>query len=301
MTSPALTPRAWALMTLLAVIWGASFLSIRIALDEIGPFWVVAWRVGLGAAALLLWSLWRRTPLPRAAWAACAVMGFLNNLVPFGLMAWGQQSVETGLAAILNASTAIWGVALAALLLPDEALTGRKALGVGLGFAGVALAIGPDALGGLDPTALGQLAIVAGTVSYGLAAVWARRHLRGLSPLAAATGMLSASALMAAPLAWAVEGPPELDLAPVTLGALAYIGLLATAVAYLLYYRIIALAGSGNAMIVTLMIPPVGIALGAWVRAESLPPQAYGGFALLALGLAVLATRFPLPLARLRG
>ena len=133
--------------------------------------------------------------------------------------------------------------------------------------------------------------MLGGTVSYALAGVWARKMLGGLAPQVAAAGMLSASTMIMVPLAWMVDGPISFDLAPRTMVAIAYYALAATALAYLLYYRVLALAGSGNLMLVTLLVAPIAIVLGAIVLGEALRPAAYGGFALLALGLLVIDGR----------
>lgn len=288
-----ISPRAWAELGLLAVLWGISFSSVRIALDELGPLWVVAHRVFW--AALVLWALvlLRRMPLPRdpKIWGAFLVMGFLNNVIPFGLMAWGQLHIASGLTSILNANTAIFGVLAAALFFADERLNTRKLVGVVLGFAGVATAIGLENLSQLDLRSVAQLAVIAGTASYALAGVWARKTLGGLPPQLAAAGMLAASSLIMIPLAWGVEGPIDLTLEPSTWGAIAYFAVLATALAYLVYYRVLAMAGSGNLMLVTLMVAPVAILLGAALLGETLRPAAYGGFILLAAGLVVIDGR----------
>ena len=288
-----ISSRAWAELLLLGVIWGASFVSIRVALDEVGPLTSVVHRVGW--AALALWSavVVMRLPVPRdpRVWGAFLVMGLLNNVIPFGLMAWGQLHIESGLTSILNAATAIFGVLVAALFFADERLTLRKAVGVTLGFAGVATAIGLENLRDFDIRSLAQLAVIAGTVSYALASVWARKKLSGQPPQVAAAGMVSGGFVIILPLAWMVEGPLTLDLAPRTMAAIGYYALIATALAYLLYYRILAMAGSGNLMLVTLIVPPVAILLGAQILNEALHPAAYAGFALLTLGLLVLDGR----------
>ncbi len=288
-----ISAKAWLLLLSLAALWGASFLSIRVALDEIPPLTVVAHRVGWAAVVLWIVVLGSGLPFPRGrrVWVGFLGMGLLNNAIPFSLMAWGQLYIPTGLTSILNASTAIFGVLIAALLLSDERLSLRKAVGVLIGFAGVATAIGLENLRAFDLGALAQLAVLGGTVSYGLAGVWARKMLAGLSPQVAAAGMLSASSLIMIPLAWAVDGPITLDLAPRTIGAIAYYALASTALAYLLYYRVLALAGSGNLMLVTLLVAPVAIVLGAIVLDETLRPAAYAGFGLLALGLMVIDGR----------
>lgn len=288
-----ITSRAWGELLLLSLIWGGSFFSIAIALREIGFFTTVAHRVFW--AALLLWLVvWiKRQPIPRDAgiWGAFLVMGMLNNVLPFSLMAWGQLHIESGLTAILNAATAIFGALFAALFFADEKLTPRKLAGIGAGFAGVILIIGWQALMAFDLQSLGQLAVIAGTVSYACAAVWARKTLGGLPPTVAAAGMLTGSSLIMIPLAIAVEGMPRFALAPQTFAAIGYFAIVATAFAYLLYYRVLAMAGSANLMLVTLLIPPTAIVLGALFLDEVLSPTTYAGFGLIALGLIILDGR----------
>ncbi len=285
--------RAWAELMLLGAIWGASFFSIRIALNEVGPLTAVAHRTFW--AALLLWAVVvvMRVPVPRdlRIWGAFLVMGLLNNVIPFGLMAWGQLHIESGLTSILNAATAIFGVIAAAIFFADERITLRKGVGVTLGFFGVATAIGLSALAQFDIRSMAQLAVIAGTVSYALASVWARTWLGKLPPQMAAAGMLTGSSLITVPLAWSVEGPVVFDLEPVTMLAIGYYSLIATAGAYLLYYHVLTQAGSSNLMLVTLLIPPVAIVLGYLVLEETLGPNAFAGFALLALGLVILDGR----------
>ncbi|SHH21935.1 DMT family transporter [Marivita hallyeonensis] len=288
-----LSSRAWAEMTLLGVIWGGSFLAIRTALDEIGPLTSVLHRTFW--AMLVLWGVvsLRGLTIPRGPriWGAFLVMGLLNNVIPFSLMAWGQLYIPTGLTSIFNAATAVFGVLVAAMVFADERLTPRKALGVSLGFCGVCLAIGLDALRQFDTTSLAQLAIVAGTVSYAFASAWARKMLGGVPPVIAAAGMLTGSSLVMIPLAISVEGAPTLALDLTTWAAIGYYAIIATAFAYLLYYRVLGMAGSGNLMLVTLLIPPVAITLGAIVRNETLHPGEYLGFAILALGLSIIDGR----------
>ena len=288
-----ISSRAWAELLLLSVIWGGSFLSIRIALDEIGPLTAVAHRTGW--AMLLLWGyvVIRRLALPTGwrVWGAFVVMGLLNNVVPFSLMAWGQLHIETGLTSILNASTAIFGVIAAAIFFADEQLTLRKAIGVTIGFAGVSTAIGLSAFKDFDLRSLGQLAVIAGTISYALAGVWARKSLGHLKPQVAAAGMLTGASIVTLPMAYFIEGPLTLDLEPRTWAAISYYAVMATAIAYMLYYRVLGMAGSGNLMLCTLLVAPVAIILGAVVLGEALPLRAYAGFAMLAAGLLILDGR----------
>lgn len=286
-----LSALAWFELILLGLIWGASFLAIRVALDSIPVMTAVFHRVFWAALALWVVVLLRRETIPMdpRIWGAFLVMGLLNNVLPFSLMAWGQLYVDTGLTSILNAATAIFGVLVAAAFFPDERLTKRRAVGVALGFGGVSTAIGLHNFLGFSLQSAAQLAILAGTVSYALAAVWARLRLSGLAPQVAAAGMLSGSTIVMLPVMLVVDGVPSFDLPMTTWLAVAYYALVATAGAYLLYYRVLAAAGSGNLLLVTLIIPPVAILLGAYVRHETLAPNAFIGFAILALGLLILS------------
>ncbi|WP_170329915.1 DMT family transporter [Ruegeria arenilitoris] len=285
-----LSPKAWAELLLLGLIWGASFLSIRIALDTIPVMTSVFHRVFW--AMLVLWIVVRvqRLAVPSSPriWLAFLVMGLLNNAIPFSLMSWGQLYIETGLTSILNAMTAIFGVIVAAMFFKDERLSRTRAIGVGLGFLGVTIAIGLRNFASFDLQSMAQLAIIAGTVSYALAGAWARVTLSDLPPVVAAAGMLTGSTLLILPITLVVDGVPSLDLPLITWAAIGYYALVATAGAYLLYYRVLAMAGAGNLLLVTLVIPPVAIVLGAVVRDEALPPQAFLGFAILAIGLLIL-------------
>lgn len=299
-----MSARAWAELLLLSAIWGGSFLAVRIALDEIGFLSVVAHRVGWAAAILWAVIAWRRLALPRAprVWGALLVMGVLNNVLPFSLMAWGQLHIESGLAAILNAATAPFGVAVAAALFADERLTAGRLTGVALGFAGVVVTIGPEALAGFDLRSTAQLAVLAGAFSYALAGAWARQTLSGLRPEVAAAGMLTGASLVLLPAAAWFEGAQRLALQTPTLAAIGYVALVATALAYLLYYRVLAMAGSGNLLLCTLLIPPIAITLGVWQRGETVAPHALAGLGLVGAGLVVLDGRALAGLARwLRG
>ena len=288
-----ISPAAWALMGLLALLWGCSFPATRAALGEVGVLTTVAFRVGEGALALWFVIALRGLPV-RGGWrivGVFAVMGLLNNILPWSLIVWGQSHIASGLAAILNASTAIFTVSLAALILPDERLTARKSIGVLLGLAGVVMVMGVTALRSLDLTSLGQIAVLAASVSYGCAGVFARKFLSGQPPEVAAAGMLTASSSVMIPAALWFEGSPRLDYHPTTWMALLYLGFVGSALAFLCYYRALRLAGAGNVSLVTLMIAPVSVVLGALIFDESLSLSDYGGFLLLAAGLLVIDGR----------
>ncbi|MBI1217737.1 MAG: EamA family transporter [Rhodobacteraceae bacterium] len=288
-----ISARAWAELFLLAMIWGGSFLSIRVALDQVGVLTTVAFRV-LGALLVLgVYVLARRLPLPRdpKIWLAFLVLGLLNNAIPFTLITWGEVRIPSGLASILNAATAILGVLVASLVFADERLSARKLTGVALGFLGVITAIGLGVLEAFDLHSLSQLAVLGAATSYACAAAFARATMKGLKPQVVSAGMLLGSALIMVPLALWQEGWPTFHYIWPVWGAVLYLAVVATAGAYLLFYRVIAMAGAGNASLVTLLVAPIAIVLGALVLGEALPPRAYAGFALLALGLLVIDGR----------
>ncbi|OWY05144.1 EamA family transporter [Thioclava sp. F1Mire-8] len=288
-----LTPLAWALLAALALIWGSSFLSNRAALEGAGVFTVVFLRVASGAVLIWAYVALRRLPVPRHPiyLGHFLIMGLLNNAIPFSLIVWGQKHIDSGLASILNASTAIFGALVAAVVFTDERLSARKATGIAVGFAGVVVAIGPDALKGFDLTSAGQLAVLGAALSYGFAGAYARFAIRGLRPEVAAAGMLTGGAIWTLPILLFTEGVPSFDYAPSVWIAMLWLGVGCSALAYLLYYRILALAGAANLALVTLLIPPVAILAGWAVYGERLGWAEALGFAILALGLLILNRR----------
>ncbi|HSG36909.1 MAG TPA: DMT family transporter [Paracoccaceae bacterium] len=288
-----LSLQGWLLLFALSIIWGGSFLSNRVVLEEVPVLTVVAFRVSAAAILLWIWVFSRRLPLPKGGkrWALIALSGVLNNVVPFTLIVWGQQHIPSGLAGILNSTTVIFTVLLAALVFADERLTLRKLTGVVLGFVGVSLAVGFSSLRHLDPFSLGQLAVVGATMSYAVAGVVGRFSMAGVRAEVGAAATLTASSLIMVPLALSLEGVPNVDLAPATWAGLLYLGVMASAVAYLLFYRILMMAGAGNLSLVTLLIAPIAIILGAIVYGETLAPNAYLGFAVIAFGLLVIDGR----------
>ena len=293
MNSQTISPRAWIDLVLLALVWGAIFLVIEFALEELSPLWAVFHRIAW--AALLLWFIvygrGERMPFAPGVWLAFLVMGALNNAIPFSLITWGQTSIESGLTSILNGTTAFFGIMVAAVFLADERLTAGRVLGVLIGMSGVAVIVGWRSLLEFDPRALGQIAVLGAGVSYAFAGVWARTRMKGLTPMQSATGMLTGSTLLMLPIAWAVEGPPDLSLSLTSLAAIVYMSIFGTVIAYILYYRILAAAGSGNLMLVTIMMPPISIFLGWLVLGERLAPSAFIGCGLIVLGLIILDGR----------
>ncbi|MGY6534992.1 MAG: DMT family transporter [Pararhodobacter sp.] len=287
--------REWAMLLTLAMLWGGSFFFNEIAVREVPVFTTVAVRVGLAALILLAVLRLRGEALPRraAVWLAFAGMGLLNNAIPFSLFVWGQREVASGVASILNASTPLFTVLLAHLLTRDERLTPAKALGVAVGFVGVAVLIGPTEPGAMDVSLMAQLACVGGGLSYACAGLFGRRfRALGVSPLGAATGQVIASSLILIPLALLIDRPLAMPLpSPAALCALIGVGALSTALAYVLYFRILSAAGATNLLLVTFLIPVSAILLGTVFLGEVLAPRHLGGMALIGLGLAAIDGR----------
>ncbi|HKR25380.1 MAG TPA: DMT family transporter [Allosphingosinicella sp.] len=293
--APAMTRQDWAILLILSVLWGGSFFFIEIALDTVAPFTLVLIRVVLAAAMLWAFLLVRgaRLAMPPGAAFAFLVLALLNNVIPFVLFAWAQEAITGGLASILNATTPIWGVVVAHLATADEKATPGKVAGVLLGFAGVAVMIGVDALGEVGADALAQAACLAATLCYALAGVWARRFRgMGVDPVAVSTGQLTAASLVMLPLVLVFEPPWRATApSPEAWAALAALALFCTSLAYILYFRLLASAGATNSLLVTFLIPITAILLGALFLAEHLEPRDFAGMALIGLGLAAIDGR----------
>jgi drug/metabolite transporter (DMT)-like permease len=285
----------WLILLTLAVIWGGAFFFIGVAVKHVPPLTYVWLRLTIAAAAMWIYVKARMGSLglPRQVWGAIVLLAVLNNALPFALFGWGQTHIASGLASILNATTPIWGVVVAHFLTHDERMTPRKTVGVLLGFGGVATMIGPALLSNIGTNALAQLACVTASLSYALAAVWARRFRRiGVAPIAVTTGQLSAGALIMLPVSLIVDQPWTHPFPPVSAwAAITALALFCTAFGYVLYFRLIDHAGATNALLVTLLVPPVAIMLGAAFLNETLAPQDFLGLALIALGLAAIDGR----------
>jgi drug/metabolite transporter (DMT)-like permease len=297
-----MTPREWLMLVSLSLLWGGSFFFTSVALQALPPLTLVVLRFGLAALVLHLVLRVRtlRMPRDRQTWGAFLCMGLLNNAVPFGLIAWSQTHIASGLAAILNATTPLWTVIVAHVVTSDEKMTGHRLVGVLVGLAGVTVMLSPVL--GTEADALGQLAVLCAALSYACAGVYGRRfRAMGVSPLVTAAAQVSASALMLLPLALFVDRPWTIAVPSLpVLGAIAGIAVLSTALAYVLYFRILASAGATNLLLVTFLIPVSAILLGWAMLGEHLDPRSYLGMALIGGGLAaidgrLLMKRWPRP------
>ncbi|WP_283195613.1 DMT family transporter [Rhizobium sp. AN80A] len=285
----------WGLLLVLSLLWGGSFLFNGILVKTLPPLTIVTGRVLIAAVALNLIVRATGHAMPRdgKSWAAFFVMGLINNMIPFCLIVWGQTHIASGLASILNATTPLFGVVVAHLLTSDEKMTGNRLLGVLVGFAGVAYMIGFDALRDLGTNVLAQLAVLGAALSYSFAGIYGRRFRRmGMAPLLPAAGQVTASSVLMLPIALVVDQPWTFA-APSAEAWMALLGLalLSTAVAYVLFFRILATAGATNLMLVTFLIPVSAILLGAAILGEQLQAKHLIGMTMIAIGLAAIDGR----------
>jgi len=287
--------RDWAILAALAVLWGGAFVFIGVTVRHVDPLTYVWLRLAIAAAAMWIFLAWKGQGLglPKQLWGGIFLLALLNNALPFALFGWGQTHIASGLASILNATTPIWGVVVAHFFTADERMSPRKVAGVLVGFGGVAVMIGPSLFATIGTNALAQLACITASLSYALAAVWARRYKPlGLSPLSVTTGQLTAGALMMLPVMLLVDQPWTKAMPPIEAwGSIVALALFCSALGYVLYFRLIDSAGATNALLVTLLVPPIAIFLGALLLGETLAPQDFLGLALIALGLAAIDGR----------
>lgn len=309
-TARRMTGFDWTELTLLSLLWGATFIFAKLALAEIAPLTLAFCRVGL--AALLLAAALRAAgvapPRGRTAWAALAIMGLINNALPFGLIFLGQSlmpaTLAASLAAILNATTPLFVVLVAHVATSDEKATGPRLAGAVVGFSGVAamlaprLAAGPDA--GAPHLVAGMICCLIASLLYAFAGVFGRRFARlGVQPLQVAFGQCATATLWLAPVAAVLETPWAAPApGPGALAALLALASVSTAFAFILYFRLLARAGATNLLLVTLLIPVSAIALGVALLGERLGPEHLAGMAGIALGLALIDGRAPAALIR---
>ena len=287
--------REWLMLFALSILWGGSFFFVEIAVSELPPLVIVLCRVGLAASVLWAIILARGIALPhgREIWLTFLGMGMLNNAIPFFLIVWGQQSIASGLASILNATTPIFTVVIAHFFLADEQISTRKFVGILIAIAGVVILVLPSIGLGETSTLLGQLAILGATISYGFASVFGRRFKSlGISPMMSSAGQLTGSTALLLPVTLAMHSPLDMAMPGTTvLIALILLAVACTALAYLFFFSILSSAGATNIALVTLLVPVTAVLLGVLVLGEKLLANHLIGMAGISLGLLVLDGR----------
>ena len=291
--------REWLMLITLSLLWGGSFFFVGVAVAELPPLTIVTLRVGLAAITLWIIVLFMGLSLPKSpnVWVAFLVMGLLNNVIPFSLIVWGQTHIASGLASVLNATTPLFGVIVVGLLLVDERATAMKLVGVAVGFLGVVMMIGIPSLDSVKQgTILAQIAILGAALSYAFASVFGRRFkAMGLKPIIIAAGQVTGSTALLAPVAFYVDGPLAL-LGPGSPSIMVWASILtlavfSTALAYILYFKILASSGATNILLVTLLVPVSAIFLGLLFLNETLQWVNLAGMALIAIGLSAIDGR----------
>ncbi|WP_420992941.1 DMT family transporter [Cupriavidus sp. 30B13] len=283
--------RAGQLLLLLALstLWGASYTFIRIGVATIAPVTLIAARTLIAGALLVAWMAATGVPLPRGAavWRRFAVQAMLNSVVPFTLIAWAEQSVPAGLATILNSSSPVIAVLGTWLVTRHERITARKLLGVAAGLAGICLIVGASALDGLGRQLVPQLAIVAATVCYAGAAIYGR-GFRDLPAIAPAAGSLVVGAALLVPASLALDRPWTLHPSPASLAALLALSVFSTALAFVIYFRLVRTLGPVGTTAQAYLRVPVGVAIGMVFLGESLAAPAWLGLACVVTGVAAM-------------
>jgi len=295
-----MSARNWGLLLLLALLWGSSFFFYKVLVAVMPPVTVVLGRVGIAAVAMNLWLLaqGQRMPLGGRLWLRFLLLGFLNTTLPFILIAWGETRIASGLASILNATTPIFMVMVAHWGTHDEKLSVGKALGIAFGILGVIVLVGPAAFHGIGAI-WGELAVVGASCAYGFGGVYSRRF-KDLPPLVAATGQITGATISLIPLSLLIDRPWNLPMPGGTVWAsLLAIALVNTALAYVVYFRMLVTVGVTYISLVTFLIPAIALLLGAVFLGESVTAQALAGMAIIGLGLATtderLFTRLSIP------
>ncbi len=290
--------KEWSVFVLLGLIWGSSFLWIKIAVAETGPFTLVAFRLLFGVLGLLLALRLSRQPIPRdrRTLLAFAFMGLVNTAVPFILITWGETRIDSSLASILNGTVPLFTIVIAHFWLHDEKITASRLAGLSVGFMGIVLLVSRDlAHVDLRGNVLGQFAVIAASLSYATAITFSRRHLRNQSPVVQSAMML----LIADALVWAVtpavERPLNLPDSPLAWFAIVWLGLLGSCVAYMLFFYLINAWGPTRASLVTYVFPVIGLILGILFLHESPDWRLLAGSALIVAGILVVNLRLRLP------
>lgn len=295
MNAAAPTPslaRELALLLLLSTLWGASYSFIKIGVETIPPITFMAGRTIIAGAVLLavLRARGMRMPAGRATWRYFLVQACLNSVVPFTLIAWAETRLDAGLAVILNATTPIFAFLIALLIGRREAVDGRKLFGVASGLAGACLVVGTGALHGLGGQLLPQLAVLAATLCYGGGALFSARF-KGLDPMMPAAGSMICGAALLLPASLIVDRPWTLAPSWESLAALLALALFSTALAFVIFFRLVQTLGSIGATAQAYIRVPIGVAISVVLLGEALPPTAWLGLAAVAAG--VIAMTLP--------
>jgi drug/metabolite transporter (DMT)-like permease len=285
------TTWVWIPFLALGFLWGSSYLWIKIGLESLPPLTLIAGRLTLGAAFLAVVVAVARQELPRSPrmYGHLLVMSIVNIVLPFTLITVGEQSIDSALASILNATVPLTVIVLAPMFLPDERITVAKVAGLAIGFAGVMLLVAPGLVNLGDSSMTGELMMIGSSICYGVGNVYARRNVHGLRPMIPALFQVSFAALIVVPLAILVDHPfSSVTPTASALAAVAWLGILGSGFAYLCYFTILQQWGATRTSMVSYLLPVVGIALGAMVLDEPVTANRVAGTVLVIAGIALV-------------
>jgi len=279
----------FALLALLATLWGASYTFIKVGVATIPPISLIAARTLIAGLLLVVIMHWRGLTLPKdaATWRRFLFQACLNSVIPWTLIAWGERSLDAGLATILNSTAPIFTYLLTFAVTRHEPVTGRKLFGVLAGMAGICLVVGVQALGGLGEQLAAQVAVVAATICYAGAAIFGR-GFKGLDPMAPAAGSLLCGAAILVPVGLVVDRPWTLAPSMSSIMALSALAVFSTALAFVIYFRLIQTLGSVGTTAQAYLRVPIGVAVGIAFLGESLSPTAWIGLGCVVIGVAAM-------------
>jgi drug/metabolite transporter (DMT)-like permease len=281
----------WIWFLALGFLWGSSYLWIKIGLGSLPPLTLIAGRLVVGAAFLTIVVAILREPLPRErrTYGHLLVMSIVNIVLPFILIGVGEQSIDSALASILNATVPLTVIVIAPLFLPDERVTVARVLGLAIGFAGVVMLVAPDLVNAGDGDPTGELMMLGSSMCYGIGNVYARRNVRGLSPTIPALFQVGFAMLIIVPMALVIDRPFDtVTPTPEAVVAVLWLGLLGSGLAYLCYFTILRAWGATRTSTVSYLLPVVGIVLGSLVLGEPLTLGRLGGTGLIIAGIALV-------------
>jgi drug/metabolite transporter (DMT)-like permease len=285
----------WILFFVLGFFWGSSYLFIKIGVETVPPLTLIAGRLAIGAALLGVALWFSRERLPRGAdmYGRLIVMSILNIVIPFSLITWGEQSIDSGIASVLNGTVPLFTIVFAALVLADEAITVNRVVGLIVGFIGIFVLTGDSISGGLGgDQALGELALLASAVAYAVGNVFTKRVVRGLTPTVMAFFQIFISFVIVLILAVIVEQPLNVRPSTESLLAVVWLGLMGSGFAYVIFFRLLRDWGSTRASLVAYLLPVVGLILGAVVLQEPVDLGIVVGTALVIGGIALVNSRY---------
>jgi drug/metabolite transporter (DMT)-like permease len=288
------TPVEWLVFLALGIAWGSSYLFIKIGVETLTPFTLVASRLAIGAGVLAVAMAVTRQALPsnRSAYLHLLVVAMLGVVIPFFLITWGEQSIDSGLASILNGTVPLFAIVMAAMVLPDEPITVNRLVGLLIGFVGVVVLTSPALRSSSGSSLQGEIALIGASISYGATGVYARRNVRDVAPLPSAFLEVGFAFLITIVAAFVLEDPLATNVQASTVLSIVWLGLIGSGLAFMAFFFLLGRWGATRTAVVAYLIPVVGVILGVLVRGEVVTPPVLAGMVLIIGGVAFANSRF---------